>query len=158
MKPSCENAFIEGSPIRVQPYLNSKWLGEKRHINFISKYPVESHRGIRFSAARNRFRASSATAFSSGFVAACAAAEAIPPRAALDLFPPSPPAPRMATLAGKGVSLLAATDLSVCCAVLLLAAVLLTKRAARKTVGQNERRHNVMILSAYVATTALLTA
>jgi hypothetical protein len=64
----------------------------------------------------------------------------------------------MATLAGKGVSLLAATDLSVCCAVLLLAAVLLTKRAARKTVGQNERRHNVMILSAYVATTALLTA
>ncbi|POM67664.1 NEDD4-like ubiquitin ligase [Phytophthora palmivora] len=51
----------------------------------------------------------------------------------------------MGTLVGKGVSLLAATDLSVCCAVLVLAVVLFTKHTRRKTV---DPPHNNMILSA----------
>ncbi|ETN24676.1 hypothetical protein PPTG_00900 [Phytophthora nicotianae INRA-310] len=55
------------------------------------------------------------------------------------------------TLATKGASLLAASDLSVCCAVLLIAAVFLTKRAVRKTIAVQP--HNSMILTTYVATT-----
>ncbi|KAG2807666.1 hypothetical protein PC112_g17304 [Phytophthora cactorum] len=50
------------------------------------------------------------------------------------------------TLTTKGASLLAASDVFVCCAVLLIAAVLLTKRAVRKTIV--DQRHNSMILSA----------
>lgn len=58
----------------------------------------------------------------------------------------------MTALASNGVSFLAATDLSVCVAVLLLAAVFVTKRAVRKTssVDEDEKPHNAMILSTYV--------
>lgn len=59
----------------------------------------------------------------------------------------------MTTLADKGASLLAASDLSVCCAVLLLAAVFLAKRVVRKPSISDAKPHNNMILSAYVATT-----
>ncbi|KAE9024778.1 hypothetical protein PF004_g3536 [Phytophthora fragariae] len=54
----------------------------------------------------------------------------------------------MTTLASKGVSLLAATDLYVCVAVLLLAAVVVTMRAVRKTSSVEDiEPHNAMILS-----------